>query len=369
MSVELKLNLRNAWCDCIRGYAILLVCVAHALYLEPLHSRWGGLTNYFKGDTGVFVFYVLSGFLVTGILFREVEQHKEFGFRLRAMGHFFARRIFRLQPSYLFFLTCYAVFASKHNALSWWVLILPLSNWFSGPYITWHIKTLHIEESYYVFIAICCGIFWRSLKPLLWVMLVGAPLGRVLLFAMVKTGSEPARWLQDHYLPVEPFAVGGLLALYLEFVQNFWLMKLIMRKPAISFCLAMLLLLIIGVLRPVKPFSYFLLFTWPMLFSVLSAAMILTGLQKERFVFSAEWLRRLGLVSYTVYLFQQFVLGPYNEIYGNPFSWWAWIAVVAVIILLLPFWYAYIEKPLTDLGAILFPRMSKRLALAEAKSN
>jgi hypothetical protein len=41
------------------------------------------VTSYFKGDTGVFMFYVLSGFLVTGILSREVEKHNDFRSRLR----------------------------------------------------------------------------------------------------------------------------------------------------------------------------------------------------------------------------------------------------------------------------------------------
>jgi hypothetical protein len=88
LSAEFKSNVRNAWCDCIRGYAILLVCIAHFFYLEPLHSRWGFVTSYFKGDTGVFMFYVLSGFLVTGILSREVEKHNDFRSRLRH-GAFF----------------------------------------------------------------------------------------------------------------------------------------------------------------------------------------------------------------------------------------------------------------------------------------
>jgi peptidoglycan/LPS O-acetylase OafA/YrhL len=235
------------------------------------------------------------------------------------MGHLFARRIFRLQPSYLHFLACYAVFASKHAALSWWVLFLPLSNWLGGPYITWHIKTLHIEETYYIFIGICSGIFWRTLKSIMWTMLLLAPLGRVFIFVMVKLGGETARWLQDHFLPVEAFAVGGLLVLYLEKVQEFRFVKAIMHKPAICFGVAMLALLITAGLRPVKPFSYVLLFTWPMLFSMFSAVMILSGLQKERFFFSAEWLRKLGLVSYTVYLFQQFSLGPWQENYGAGF--------------------------------------------------
>ena len=203
----------------------------------------------------------------------------------------------------------------------------------------------------------------------MWTMLLLAPLGRVFIFVMVKLGGETARWLQDHFLPVEAFAVGGLLVLYLEKVQEFRFVKAIMHKPAICFGVAMLALLITAGLRPVKPFSYVLLFTWPMLFSMFSAVMILSGLQKERFFFSAEWLRKLGLVSYTVYLFQQFSLGPWQENYGAGFRQWGWGVMLATIALLLPLWYRYVEKPMTDLGARKFPRLAKRVTTTTIQSS
>jgi peptidoglycan/LPS O-acetylase OafA/YrhL len=360
MSATINLNARNAWCDCIRGYAILLVCVSHLFYVDPLYVRGAFLTHYIKGDTGVFMFYVLSGFLVTGILSREISLQDRLVARMHTMTHFFARRIFRLQPSYLLFFALYFFIPRGDDHLSWWVLLLPLSNWFTGPYITWHIKTLHVEETYYLFIGCCSVFFWRSLKPLLWTLLFLGPVGRAALFIMVKYGNEPARWWLDRYLPIEAFAVGGLLVLYLEQVQSFRFIQTITRNPKTSFALAMLLLLVTCALRNEKPFSYLLVLTWPLIFSILSAVMILSGLQTERFLFSSAWLRKLGLVSYTVYLFQQFALGPWSETYGVQFNWVRWCGLIAAIGLLLPLWYRFVEKPLTDLGSRLFPRMAKR---------
>jgi peptidoglycan/LPS O-acetylase OafA/YrhL len=140
VSVNLAKHGRNDWCDCIRGYAILLVCVSHLLYLEPFHDCWGHLIPYLRGDTGVFMFYVLSGFLVTGILAREVTENTPFGAAMKAIGRFYARRMFRLQPSYVLFLSVYALLPPRDGALPWWSLLLPLSNWFAGPYITWHLR-------------------------------------------------------------------------------------------------------------------------------------------------------------------------------------------------------------------------------------
>ena len=134
------------------------------------------------------MFYVLSGFLVTGILSREVEKHNDFPVPLAPWGIYLPVAFSGYSPVTLF-LACYAVFASKHAALSWWVLFLPLSNWLGGPYITWHIKTLHIEETYYIFIGICSGIFWRTLKSIMWTMLLLAPLGRVFIFGFFERHS------------------------------------------------------------------------------------------------------------------------------------------------------------------------------------
>jgi len=354
----MNLGNRNYWCDCIRGYAILLVCLAHVLHVEPFHTRCGFLTNYFKGDTGVFLFYVLSGFLVTAILDREVSGQTVLQPRLRATGHFFARRLFRLQPSHLLFLGCYALLPRQPGGLHWWALVFPLSNWFSGPYLTWHLKTLHIEELYYLTIGTLSTLFWKRLRPILWGILVLGPLGRVAVFLAMKQDSVAGHWLWDRYLPFEAFAAGGLFSLYLGEISRSRIGVWIQRRAALSFVLAMAALLTIGVLRPIKPFSYFFLLTWPMLFSGMSLVMIFAGLEEQKFPFATEWLRKLGLASYTVYLFQQLALGPWQENFQTRFSWPLWSAVLVGTSIFVPAWYWFVEKPVTDLGARLFPRVA-----------
>jgi peptidoglycan/LPS O-acetylase OafA/YrhL len=360
---------RNYWCDCLRGYAILLVCVSHLFYVEPIADKLGFMKHYLKGDTGVYIFYVLSGFLVTGILAREVTHQPSVQTRLRAVGHFFARRAFRLQPSNLLFLTLYYLLPAQPAALPWWALFLPLSNWLTGPYITWHLKTLHIEETYYASIGSLSSIFRKRLKSLLWWLLILGPLGRVAIFTLTKCGFESAGWLLDRYLPVETFAVGGLLSFYLEQIRAFKVIKVLVGKPALTFAAAMSGLLLASALRDVRPFSQALVLTWPLIFSGLSLVMILTGLDRRKFLFSANWLRLLGLMSYTVYLFQQFILGPWSEIYTAQFSWTVWGGVVLASFALVPLWYWYIEKPLTDLGSRMFPRIHTVPSVPALKSD
>jgi len=349
---------RNYWCDSIRGYAVLLVCISHFFYIEPVTARIGYLRHYIKGDTGVFMFYVLSGFLVTGILYREVAGQNSWQQSLLAVKNFFGRRVFRLQPSYLVFLLCYLLLPAQDSDLSWWTLLFPLSNWFAGPYSTWHIKTLHIEEIYYLFIGLSALLFWRSFKSFLWTLLIAGFLGRVATFAVMKFGGyETARLLLDCYLPLESFSIGGLLAFYMPEINKWNVVRKIQDKPVLSFILAMCALLIVSALRPVKPFSYVLLLTWSLLFSIISAVMIVCGLKQEQFIFSNSWANYLGRISYTVYLFQQFALGPWEQTYKTPFSWTLWFMLVVGITILLPLMYNYFEKPLIRYGSKFFPRI------------
>ena len=67
----------------IRGLAVLVVVLFHA-----------GLAGIVGGFVGVDVFFVISGFLITGLLLREVDRTGRIG-----LPHFYARRARRLLPA------------------------------------------------------------------------------------------------------------------------------------------------------------------------------------------------------------------------------------------------------------------------------
>src|SRR6516225_3963556 len=78
------------WLDGLRGVAILLVLAYHL----------GLLT---AGFLGVDVFFVLSGFLITGLLVEEWQRRGSISFK-----HFYLRRALRLLPPYFtLLLACY----------------------------------------------------------------------------------------------------------------------------------------------------------------------------------------------------------------------------------------------------------------------
>lgn len=80
--------------DVLRGAAVGAVLLGHS---------WPGIFQG-AGIVGVIVFFVLSGYLITGVLVKDVEEHR----RIR-YGRFYAHRAFRLLPALMFFLGVYAV--------------------------------------------------------------------------------------------------------------------------------------------------------------------------------------------------------------------------------------------------------------------
>src|SRR4051794_2444953 len=67
----------------LRGVAVLVVVLYHV-----------GVPGFGGGFVGVDVFFVISGFLITGLLFREWQRSDSVG-----LCQFWARRIRRLNPA------------------------------------------------------------------------------------------------------------------------------------------------------------------------------------------------------------------------------------------------------------------------------
>ena len=90
---------RNQWLDCLRAVAVMMVCAEHFFHLPPMQAVWSKIHNYYKGDLGVWIFYVLSGYLIGGLLAAEKKKTGHLH-----LGRFYARRITRLYPSYFCFM-------------------------------------------------------------------------------------------------------------------------------------------------------------------------------------------------------------------------------------------------------------------------
>ncbi len=126
--------------DFVRGIAILLVLDYHApitLWLAPF--KWMGYQHF--GWAGVDIFFVLSGFLVGGLLVKEWKTSSRIDSK-----RFLIRRGFKIWPQYYFFLL--AMLLTGHRGLhALWGNLLNIQNYVGGVAHTW---TLALEEHAYL---------------------------------------------------------------------------------------------------------------------------------------------------------------------------------------------------------------------------
>src|SRR5436190_18571440 len=80
----------------LRAVAVMLVIFEHWL---PENSQ---LHLLHTGPFGVDIFFTLSGFLITGILLKDIKATQVVNRPTRTLvGHFFARRVLRILPPYV----------------------------------------------------------------------------------------------------------------------------------------------------------------------------------------------------------------------------------------------------------------------------
>jgi len=143
--------------DGIRAIAILWVILFHAWI--KLHRVFPDLLDVAvqnpllvwltKGDLGVDLFFVISGFLIGTILFKEYKKTNTINFK-----SFYLRRLFRLLPVYLFSMVIALYFLKDDGAERWdtvWSNLLYINNYVRGSYMQWT-WSLAIEEQFYIVI-------------------------------------------------------------------------------------------------------------------------------------------------------------------------------------------------------------------------
>lgn len=169
-----NLKQRNSELDFVRGIAILMV-MAHHFGLAPVgHPVLRALQTpgILMGQTGVDVFFVLSGFLVGGLLLKE---YKRTG-TIQAK-RFLLRRGLKIWPAYYFYILI-QVIVRKHPLNSFLVPnLLHLQNYMGSSLL--HTWTLSIEEHFYLLLALAVACMvsrhWRADRMLkLFLYVIGA---------------------------------------------------------------------------------------------------------------------------------------------------------------------------------------------------
>ncbi len=208
--------------DGIRALGIVLVLFFHGGF------SWAG-----GGFFGVDVFFVLSGFLITGLLVSEYRQNSGIG-----LARFWGHRVRRLVPALLVLLAgvaLYGLFLAPSDTLGQLradalATLLYVNNWHQAtggqgyfaalntPRPLLHTWSLSIEEQFYlVWPLVVLGILaWsRSLRTLLVVTVAGAAASAIAMAVVFANGSGQNRAYYGTDTRAQALLIGAALAIVL----------------------------------------------------------------------------------------------------------------------------------------------------------
>lgn len=306
--------------DGLRGVAIAMVVAGHAAtHYQPLDSTLRELlTSFANAGLGVRIFFALSGYLITHLLLEEIANHGR-----ADLQAFWKRRAVRILPAFAVYMGALAAWGSLHpTGWSW-------PHWTSAATFTWnYVQPLLPANNADVWVL---GHTWSLAVEaqfyLLWpLVLLRLGARKALVVVLVLFALEPALRVGSYMLFP---ATRGYLVMMLHTGAD----ALIAGCAAALLCrrerflgamrqhgntVATLALLWIFVASPLTgyhpPFRGFSLVLGITLDALAAASLVVwlhhAAPASARRVFGSGPLPWLGLVSYSLYLWQQVFLHP-----------------------------------------------------------
>ena len=321
--------------DGLRGLAILLVLVGHtvAFQTESPHFAWIRL-----GEWGVDLFFAISGFIITLLLLRELHHSGTI-----ALSNFYMRRALRILPPYLAFLLFVFVGEwiigphlesyERFGLLTMTLNLFPIKSHYAG-----HIWSLSLEEQFYL---LWPGILWclgprRGLYAAIVVILI-VPFMRYIVNnyipGLLVFNSTPTR--------LDGIMTGCIVALLATGMAG-------PRLQPVGSIGSLLALLVGATFFLFRGFceqhtdSYLYYHSGSALYM---AAILWIVISTEggwvSWFFRQPWITTLGLLSYSLYLWQQPFLYRHSVGWWNLFPW-----NIGVIFTIATISYYCLERPL-----------------------
>jgi peptidoglycan/LPS O-acetylase OafA/YrhL len=299
--------------DGIRGLAILMVLVWHYL-VGPTAQSSSHVLRFFRQFgietwSGVDLFFVLSGFLIGGILIDSKGSSRYF-------ATFYLRRVFRILPIYLLLCGSFPLWrllfqlANKTNMLAMpWPVYATFTQNFWLAHHSWDVWmnptwSLAVEEQFYLLLPL---MVWALPKQLLWKAALATTLACLVFRSSMYLRFYP-QWGEAAYTLIfcrgDALMLGVLGAVVVR--SPHWLAELKRRRQMLSLVIAALPLLAVLVsLRgwgmmtvPTSTIGYSLI---ALSYLILILGVVLNdGILKR--IFCTRWLRELGTIAYGVYL-------------------------------------------------------------------
>jgi len=360
--------------DGLRGVAIGMIVFLHCVSIAIV-ARPPQLLGYVYATTqlfwsGVDLFFVLSGFLIGGILLDARDSPNYF-------KTFYIRRFCRILPIYLLFIGLVALayrFVYRPvgapldwlfaNRLPWYSYLSFAQNlWMSkhteltarALVITW---SLAIEEQFYLVLPIIIRLVRRPVLPFVFIAgIVIAPIARLFVF---------------HYFPAHPWAGYLLLpcrvdSLFLGTLCAYSLRnqgvsdRLVQRRTSLRMMFFVLLAGMALLTTASNPPALLMMavgYSWIAFFYATALILALTDTQSllSR-ALRWRWLGGLGVIAYSVYLFHATIYGLSLWLFtrhGLILATWkdlgATLLAVAMTIALGKLSWRYFEKPIVRWG-------------------
>ena len=345
--------------DGMRAIAVMMVILGHSSWFFPASIRANSLFSdaLGNGGNGVAIFFVLSGFLITDILLKEFEKTQKV-----SLKRFYFRRSLRIFPAFYFYLAVMGMLWAFHRipeqpgsfAISATYL------WSCFPhaqgYFIQHTWSLSVEEIFY--------LFWPALLVLLHnrsravtaaaTVVIAMPIVRILVYLSV-----PSLRGMEYYMVygwLDTMMVGCLLALlrrrpafqrWKNWILNGWTVA-----GMAFFVFYANVRLKHWMHSPYRGF-YDLGFS-PFLASLCIAGVLLYVIENADspvgWILNHPVIRRIGVMSYSLYLWQQLFLS--QELRLLPLGY-VFLLLTAV------FSFYVIEQPCLRLRTVMEQRWKK----------
>jgi peptidoglycan/LPS O-acetylase OafA/YrhL len=340
-----------------RAVSIILVLGAHCWRSVGYPSSLNPIFQFFDGDFGVRCFFVISGFLITWLLVQEQERDGSV-----SLKRFYIRRALRILPVYFAFMVALwllHLFTTFNQTPRTWLANLTFTtNFFDATWQSGHLWSLSVEEQFYLIwpaLFVALAVLKKPATTLKWlaVPLVIAPFWRLVTYKEFYPAN--LKILFAHFSFFNYFdclAIGCMCAVALRHYRPLfetWLVKRVIFVACIGLVLILLPYFLAHLHVPGRVIAASTASLQALGFALLLLLSVLPENQKLFSPLNWRWVGHIGMLSYSIYIWQQlFCANP--ETYGGTRSWWntfpGWLLAALIVAHLS---YYLLERPLFQL--------------------
>ncbi len=349
--MEKKIQKKRKYIKEIDGLRALAVIMVLAYHLKMPFAKSGLL--------GVTVFFVISGYLITGILINEIEESG--GVDLK---NFWLRRIRRLLPAVLsmavvmifvsavvnrvvFTKGCNDLLSAVFGYNNWWQIFRKVSYFENAgaPSPFTHCWSLAIETQFYLIYPILLILLSKARdrgKVFAAVTAVLAMISVVLMGVLYSPDGDPSRVYYGTDTRAFSLLIGALAAIQKEY----HIIKVKLRGKLWAVIGSISVLILIGMMMFISSYSSFLYYGGQAIVSAL-AAFVVYAVTVSRsplnIILGSGILKWIGDRSYSIYLWHYPIIVLMSG--GKRATWWIVILEVVLSVGLAELSYRFIETP------------------------